>query len=136
MLDDLTTIKIPHAFSSEEAVAAAKKNQARFTPEERKQNSSRLNKIAQDKGTIYKFNEADRAAGGKARIDNLTKEQLQEIGRKGGLKGAITLNAMLTPEQRKANAKKAAASLTPEQRSARAKKAAETVRRNKLTNLT
>ena len=47
--------------------------------------------------------------GGKARAENLTAEELSEIGRKGGAVGGAARAAALTPAQRSAVAKKAAA---------------------------
>ena len=46
--------------------------------------------------------------GGKARAENLTPEQLSEIGRKAGLKGGRARAKKLSPNQRKEIARKAA----------------------------
>ncbi len=104
---ETSSIKMPHFFSPEEASEAAKKNQSSFSPEERKANASRLGKLAHETGKAYEFNQADRSKGGKARVAKHSKEDLARIGAMGGKIGAIKLNAMLTFEQRSANAKKA-----------------------------
>jgi len=55
--------------------------------------------VAQSTGTDLPVNLGDRS---------MVSQIMREMGRSGGLKGAATLNARLTPAQRKAAARRAA----------------------------
>jgi len=61
--------------------------------------------------------------GGKARAENLSADELSAIGIKGGLRGGKAAADAMTPEERSARARKAAAARWGKKRATAKKKA-------------